>query len=334
MTQQLTWTTLLGIAISGFSCFAEQPDPNPNPGNPIVETLRAADPDVHVWEGRVWMYTSQDHDPPEGAPGYSKMDGYHVFSSSDLRKWTDHGEVLHSRDVDWGVAEGGWMWAPGAARKNGTYFLYFPHHDSQGQFRIGVSTSDRPEGPFRDSGKPLAGTSGIDPMVFIDDDGQAYLYFGNAKVARLSDDMLTLAEEPKQIEYGATNFKEGAWVFKRDGKYYYSWTDWTDKTNQGYYAIGDSPYGPFNYKGPVGPRPDGAQDHHSIVEFQGDWYYFYHVGNFTNSAGEPGRGNRRNACVERLTFNQDGTIELVKHTAAGVDPTGSDRKVAEQHGTP
>jgi arabinoxylan arabinofuranohydrolase len=292
--------------------------------NPLVRHIRTADPDAHVFaDGKLWIYTSQDHDSdPETTKkvghGYSKMDGYHVFSTEDMKTWTDHGEILHSRDVLWGTDDGGWMWAPGAAYKNGTYYLYFPHFDKTNNFRIGVATSSKPEGPFKAEPNYMEGTSGIDPMCFIDDDGQAYLYFGKSLVAKLSDDMLTLAEEPRTVEYGHDNFKEGPYMHKYNGTYYYSWTDWTDSINQGYYAMGDNPYGPFEFKGAVNARPPGAQDHHSIVEFKGQWYYFYHVGNFVNDKGEEGRGYRRNVCIDSLFYNPDGTMQMVKQTKEGV----------------
>ena len=105
---------------------------------------------------------------------------------------------------------------------------------------------------------------------------------------------------------------------KYNGTYYYSWTDWTDSINQGYYAMGDNPYGPFEFKGAVNARPPGAQDHHSIIEFKGQWYYFYHVGNFVNDKGEEGRGYRRNVCIDSLFYNPDGTMQMVKQTKEGV----------------
>ena len=294
-------------------------------GNPLVRHIRTADPDCHVWsDGRLWMYTSQDHDSsPEqrekAGHGYSGMDGYHVFSTSDMDIWIDHGEILHSKDVPWGTEDGGWMWAPGAAYKNGTYYLYFPHMDKNMQWKTGVATAKNPQGPFIAEPTYMEGTSGIDPMCLVDDDGQAYLYFGDALVAKLSDDMLTLAENPRKIEYGAENFREGPFMHKYNGKYYYSWTDWKDQVNQGYYSIGDNPYGPFNYKGAVNARPPGAQDHHTMIEYKGKWYYFYHVGNFTNKWGETGRGYRRNVCVDYLYYNTDGTLKLVKQTQEGVE---------------
>ena len=293
-------------------------------GNPLVRHIRTADPDCHVFaDGKLWMYTSQDHDSDSAARakarhGYSKMDGYHVFSTEYMKTWIDHGEILHSRDVPWGTEDGGWMWAPGAAYKNGTYYLYFPHVGKDNNWHIGVATSSKPEGPFKAEPTYIEGTSGIDPMCFIDDDGQAYLYFGKALVAKLSDDMLTLAEEPRTIDYGHDNFREGPYMHKKDGIYYYSWTDWKDPVNQGYYAMGDNPYGPFEYKGAVNPNPPGAQDHHSIIEYKNQWYYFYHVGNFVNDKGEEGRGYRRNVCVDYLYYNPDGTMQMVKQTKEGV----------------
>jgi hypothetical protein len=290
-------------------------EPFTRTGNPIIEHLRTADPSVHIWEhlddGKFWMYASHDMND---ATGYESMDGYHVFSSTDLENWTDHGEVLHSRDVSWGLADGGWMWAPDCAYKNGTYYFYFPHKDASGAFRTGVATSDRPEGPFTDTGHYIEGTSGTDPACFIDDDGQAYLYFGSRKVAKLKENMIELAESPRDVDYGADNFGEGAWMHKRNGIYYYSYTDYTARDFQAYYSMGDSPYGPFEYKGPVNKNPVGAQNHHSILEYDGQWYYFYHVG----GAG-PNPWQRRMVCVDYLYYNSDGTMQLLKMTDEGVD---------------
>ncbi|NIJ46540.1 hypothetical protein FHR24_003029 [Wenyingzhuangia heitensis] len=227
--------------------------------NPFVKHIRTADPDAHVWkDGKLWVYTSQDHVPDSTlitAPWhvYNKMDGYHVFSTENMIDWTDHGEILHSKNVEWGLKEGGFMWAPGGAYKNGIYYLYFPHMDKENKFRTGVATSKFPQGPFVAEPNFIEGTSGIDPMCFIDDDGQAYLYFGRMMVAKLSDDMLTLAEKPKRINAGNEKIMEGAFMHKRNGKYYYSYTNHKEEINHGFYSIGDNPYGPFEYKGPVNP---------------------------------------------------------------------------------
>lgn len=285
-------------------------------GNPLVRLHGAADPDVHVWNDTVWMYCSQDH-----AGGYENMDGYHAFSSPDLINWTDHGEILHSREVDWGLEEGGYMWAPGAAYKNGKYYLYFPHRDKSNSWRIGVAISDKPQGPFTDIGAPLEGISGIDPAIFIDDDGEAYIYNNSAIVAKLKPNMVELAESPKKINYDKTNkttdnytqgFAEGSYMHKKDGIYYYSYTNWHNNVHQGFYAVGDNPYGPFEWKGPMAPKPQGAQDHHSIIEFKEKWYYFYHIAISDIPENKDGQG--RIACFDRLFYNEDGSIKMIKHT--------------------
>lgn len=293
--------------------------------NPFITHIRSADPDCHVWEdGKLWIYASQDHPPTKGEPGYSKMDGYHAFSTEDLVNWTDHGEILHSRDISWGIEGGGWMWAPGAAYKDGTYYLYFPHKNKEGNWKTGVATSDKPQGPFKDTGKWIDGTFGIDPHVFIDDDGTAYLFFHRV-MAKLKPNMLELAEKFREIDYGANdkketheNMVEAPWMFKKDGKYYFSYSNYKNQENQGFYGIGDSPYGPFEWQGAVNPRPDGAQDHHCIVNFKDTWYYFYHLGNHTDTSGITGRANRRNIAVDYLYFNPDGTMKKVKQTVEGI----------------
>lgn len=283
-------------------------------GNPVITHMHTADPSCHVWEdGKLWMYCSHDLDT---ATGYQSMDAYHVFSTEDLKNWTDHGEVLHSKDVKWGIETGGWMWAPDCAYKNGNYYFYFPHLDPNKEFRIGVAISKKPEGPFIPEPDFIKGTSGIDPCCFIDDDGIAYLYFGDAWVARLKENMVELAEKPKKIDYGATNLREGVYMHKYSNKYYFSYTDWKDSINQGYYSIGNSPYGPFEYKGAVGAPAPGAQDHHSILTFKNKWYYFYHVGNFPGS-----NWCRRNICIDYLYYNDDGTMKKVIQTKEGVNPT-------------
>jgi len=212
------------------------------------------------------------------------------------------------------------LWAPGAARKDGKYFLYYPHQDKTGTWRIGVAIGDSPTGPFKDTGKPIEGITGIDPMIFIDDDGEAYIYNNSAIVAKLKPNMIELAEKVRKIDYGprevmddeTLKFQEGSYMHKKDGVYYYSYSNWKNKEHQGFYAMGKSPYGPFEWKGPMAPRPQGAQDHHSIIQFQGNWYYFYHIAipGFPLYKEEQGRI----ACFDRLYHNADGTIKMVEHT--------------------
>lgn len=298
-------------------------------GNPLVRYQSATDPNAVVWDDKVWVYCSQDHPKTEGQGAYAVMDGYHVYSTTDMVNWTDHGEIMHSRDISWGID--GWLWAPGVARKDGTYYLYYPHKDTTETWRIGVATGASPTGPFTDVGKYIEGTQGIDPMVFIDDDGEAYLYwnidgesfnFNNStRMARLKPNMIELAEEVQKIDYAPKHvmetdtlrFLEGAFVNKIGDKYYFSYTNWQNGTHQGFYCIGDSPYGPFEWKGPMAPKPKDAQDHHSMIEYKGQWYYFYQIGAH-DLKPEGYDGSRRVACFDSLFFNEDGTIQMVKHT--------------------
>jgi beta-xylosidase len=276
--------------------------------NPVIRHIRTADPSAHVWEdGKVWMYTSRD---AEDAVNYNSMDGYRAFSSTDMVNWTDHGEVLHSRDIPWGAK--GWMWAPTAIYKNNKYYLLYPHSvkGSKDDMRCGVAVSDVPQGPFKDIGW-IKGVEGqwLDPCVFTDDDGKTYLYWGvrEPKMALLKDNLLELAETPRSIVYGAKNFFEASYMHKYNGKYYYSYNAGLG----GFYAMGDSPYGPFEYKGAINPKQ--RQDHHSIVEYKGQHYFFYHWQGWNG-----GSKFRRNTCIEYLYYNEDGTIQEINATKEGV----------------
>jgi beta-xylosidase len=277
--------------------------------NPVVRHIRTADPSAHVWEdGKVWMYTSRD---AEDAVNYNSMDGYRAFSSTDMVNWTDHGEVLHSKNIPWGAK--GWMWAPTAIYKNNKYYLLYPHSvkGSKDDMRCGVAVSDVPQGPFKDIGW-IKGVEGqwLDPCVFTDDDGKTYLYWGvrEPKMALLKDNLLELAETPRSIVYGAKNFFEASYMHKYNGKYYYSYNAGLG----GFYAMGDSPYGPFEYKGAINPKQ--RQDHHSIVEYKGQHYFFYHWQGWNG-----GSKFRRNTCIEYLYYNEDGTIQEINATKEGVE---------------
>ncbi|GAA4814977.1 family 43 glycosylhydrolase [Litoribaculum gwangyangense] len=283
--------------------------PNQSEGNnPVIRHIRTADPSAHIWnDGKVWMYTSRDM---EDATFYDSMDGYRAFSSTDMVNWTDHGEVLHSKDISWGVP--GWMWAPTAIYKNNKYYLLYPHSvkGSKDDMRCGVAVSDVPEGPFKDIGW-IKGVEGqwLDPCVFEDDDGKVYLYWGvrEPKVARLKDNLLELAEKPRTIEYGNTNFFEASYMHKRNGKYYFSYNAGLG----GFYGMADNPYGPFEYQGAINPKQ--RQDHHSILNYKGQDYFFYHWQNWNG-----GSKFSRNVAIEYLYYNEDDTIQEIFASEEGV----------------
>lgn len=292
---------------------------NPATPNPFIRHMYTADPSAHVWEdGRLYVYASHDIAPPRGC---DLMDRYHVFSTDDMVTWTDHGEILSSDQVPWGRKEGGFMWAPDCAYKNGTYYFYFPHPsetDWNDSWKIGVATSNKPTEGFKVQGYVEGMDPMIDPCVFVDDDGQAYIYNGGGgicKGGKLKDNMMEL-DGPMQLMKGLEDFHEAAWIHKYDGKYYLSYSDnhdenWNDGVkgdNRMRYAISDSPLGPWESKGIYMEPTDSYTNHGSIVKFKGQWYAFYH-----NSALS-GHDWLRSICVDKLYYNPDGTIKLVRQT--------------------
>jgi len=313
---------------------------------PLVKHIYTADPSAHVFEGKLYIYPSHDldHDRESNDNGDQyDMEDYHVLSmEDDGAPCVDHGEALHIRDVPWAKQQ---MWAPDAAYKNGTYYLFFPAKDHNDIFRIGVATSSAPHGPFQPQPEPIAGSFSIDPAVLVDDDGRAYMYFGglwggqlerwqtgeydpNAKgpsgaepalgprVAELNDDMLSFRGEPQEIaivdENGNTieagdedrRYFEGPWVHKYNGLYYLSYS--TGTTHRIVYATSESPTGPFVYRGTILTPVIGWTTHHSIVEFKGKWYLFYH-----DSSLSGGANNKRCVKYTELHYNEDGTIRTI-----------------------
>ncbi|MFD0672963.1 family 43 glycosylhydrolase [Cohnella sp. GCM10027633] len=284
--------------------------------NPAITAIFTADPSAHAWgDGKVYIYASHDMDP---ARGCDLMDRYHVYSSEDMVNWTDEGEILRSDDVAWGRPEGGFMWAPDAAYKNGTYYFYYPHPSGTAwndTWKMGVATSDHPSRGFVDRGyiEGLGGFAMIDPCVLVDDDGRAYMYYGGGgrcAGGELNDDMLSLKDGMRDMT-GLDDFHEAAWVFKRNGTYYLTYSDNLHDNNRMKYATSEQPLGPWTYRG-VFLEPTGCSTSHgSVAEFQGQWYMFYHNQEISN------QGNLRSVCIDKLFFNEDGTIRTVEQTKVG-----------------
>jgi hypothetical protein len=259
-------------------------------------------------------------DPPRGC---DLMDRYHVFSTDDMVNWRDEGEILRASQVPWGRKEGGFMWAPDCAYRNGIYYYYFPHPSEtrwNDTWKIGVATSTKPASDFKVQGyiEGLGGFAMIDPAVLMDDDGQAYIYFGggaHCAGAKLKSNMTEL-DGPIQPMVGLVDFHEATWVFKRNGIYYLTYADNHPKNNQMRYAMSTNALGPWTYKGIYLQPTDCDTTHGSVVEFKGQWYQFYHNCNLS------GRGNLRSICVDKLSFNDDGTIQTVVQTKAGPPAVG------------
>ncbi|MCW3088772.1 MAG: Xylan 1,4-beta-xylosidase [Sediminibacterium sp.] len=289
--------------------------------NPFITSIYTADPSAHVWaDGRLYVYPSHDIDP---AKGCDLMDRYHVFSTADMVNWRDEGEILNAGQVSWGRKEGGFMWAPDCAYKNGTYYFYFPHPSGtewNKTWKIGIATSKKPASDFKAAGyiEGLSGKAMIDPCVFVDTDGQAYFYYGGGSVCeggKLKDNM-TEIDGQMQAMTGLADFHEAAWVFKRNGIYYLTYADNNPRQNKLRYATSSSPLGPWTYRGVFLDTTGCDTNHGSVVEFKGKWYAFYHNQSLSNT----GKGNLRSICVDVLNFNDDGTIQMVNQTKSGVAP--------------
>lgn len=305
-----------------------------------------ADPSAHVFEGKLFIYPSHDWESgvPENDNGdHFNMKDYHVFSMDEVDgEITDHGAVLRTEDIPWAGRQ---LWDNDVAYRNGKYYMYFSLKDQNDIFRIGVAVSDKPEGPFIAQDNPIKGSYSMDPCAWQDDNGEYYLYFGGLwggqlqryrnnkalecahlpegdelaltpKVARLREDMLEFAEEPHDVQILDENgnplkagdaerrFFEASWMHKYKGKYYFSYS--TGDTRLLCYAIGDNPYGPFTYQGVILTPVVGWTTHHSIVEYEGKWYLFYH-----DSVPSGGKTWLRSMKVVELEYNDDGTIKTL-----------------------
>ena len=307
-----------------------------------------ADPAANVFNGRIYIYPSHDWESgvPENDNGdHFNMRDYHVFSMDDPENGEikDHGVILQVEDIAWAGRQ---LWDNDVVEKDGKYYLYFSLKDKNDVFHLGVAVADRPEGPFVPQSDPIRGSYSIDPSVFKDDDGSVYIYFGGlwggqlqryrdnkalesavlaegdepalpSRVAKLTDDMLQFAEEPHPVVIVDDNgqplkasdphrFFEASWMHKYNGKYYFSYS--TGDSHYLCYAMGDNPYGPFTYKGVILEPVVGWTTHHSIVEFKGKWYLFFH-----DCVPSDGQTWLRSMKVKDLEYNADGTIRLVSN---------------------
>ena len=301
--------------------------------NPLIIDQFTADPAARVFEGKIYVYPSHDilAVPGKGREGWFCMEDYHVFSSENFTDWTDHGVIVSQENVPWVNPQAYAMWAPDCIYKDGKYYFYFPapaKDTTSGRgFSIGVAMSDKPFGPFIPEPKPIKGVLGIDPNILIDKDGQAYIYFagrGGIKGAKLKDNMLELASEPKAFEELPKGFKEGPFMFERKGIYYLTFPYVIDSTETLAYSMGDNPLGPFKYAGVIMEEsPTGCwTNHQSIIEYKDQWYLFYHHNDLS-----PNFDKNRSIRADSLFFNEDGTIKKVIPTLRGIGITNADSKI-------
>lgn len=306
-----------------------------------------ADPSVHVFNGRLYIYPSHDRESgiPENDNGdHFDMNDYHVLSTDDVMhgEVTDHGVALRVADIPWAGRQ---LWDCDVAYKDGKYYLYFPLKDRNDIFRMGVAISDKPEGPFIPQPDPIRGSYSIDMAVFRDDDGSHYIYFGGiwggqlqryrdnkaienphlpaddepalpSRVVKLADNMLEFAEEPRPVIILGENGKP---LTAGDPHRFFE-ASWMHKYNGKYYlsystgdthllcyAVGDNPYGPFTYQGVILTPVIGWTTHHSIAEYKGKWYLFHH-----DCVPSNGKTWLRSLKVVELEYDADGKIITIE----------------------
>jgi hypothetical protein len=279
--------------------------------NPIVQTRFTADPAPLVHDGVVYLYTSHDEDDARGF----KMLDWRLYTSSDLSNWTDKGVVASLATFAWARQDND-AWAPQVVARHGKFYLYAPVSvPGWPKNVIAVAVADRPEGPFKDVlGKPLIDKADgfIDPTVLVDDDGQAYLYWGNPKLwyVKLNDDMVSYSGPITQIKETPRNYQEGPWLYKRQGRYYMAFASTCCPEGIGY-ATSDRPTGPWTYQGHVmDHNANSTGNHPGIVEYMGETYLFgfnYEL----NFADTPIHRERRSVTVTKLEYAPDGSIKML-----------------------
>jgi beta-xylosidase len=315
-----------GLLATGLVSHAQSTKPRTS-GNPIFPGWYA-DPEAAIFNKQYWIY------PTYSAP-YAEQVHLDAFSSPDLVHWTKHPNILDTARVKWAHRA---MWAPAIVAKGGKYYLFFgandyhPEKPNEPPGGIGVAVADSPAGPFIDYlGKPLVGTiengaQPIDQFVFQDKDGKYYLIYGgwqHCNIARLKDDFtgfLPMADGTVFKEITPEKYVEGPLMFRRQGKYYFMWSEggWTGPDYSVAYAVGRSPFGPFQRVGKImaqDPNVGTGAGHHSVVNVPGTdrWYIVYH----RHPLGDKD-GNHRQVCIEEMHFDAKGLIQPVKLTTEGV----------------
>ncbi len=264
--------------------------------NPIIRNQYTADPTARVFNGRMYLFPSHDIiSPTEPERKWFCMADYHMFSSTDLVEWQDHGVILSQEDVPWGNPTGYSMWAPDCIEHEGKYYFYFPdgakpQEGRRGGFGIGVAIADNLfMSKFVPQEKQIPGIMGIDPCVLQASDGNNYIFWGMGGLqgAKLGKDMMSLDGEPVRFQFPGEGLKEGPFAFEYNGNYYLTYPSVfkNGETEQIDYAMSKNPLGPYEYKGTIMQKHQNGcwTNHHSIVNFKGQWYMFYHCNHYSPS---------------------------------------------------
>ncbi|WP_378103940.1 glycoside hydrolase family 43 protein [Chryseobacterium sp. sg2396] len=323
----------LSFLLAGFALSAQ---------NPVIQTHFTPDPAPMIYKGKMYLYTGDDQ------PGFDfyTMTKWHVYSSDDMVNWTDHGSPISLESFTWARDR---AWAAQCVERNGKFYWYICAQTVDNNMAIGVAVSDSPTGPFKDAlGKPLVTTGtwdNIDPTAFVDDDEQAYLYWGNSKLfyVKLNKDMTTyngpITEVPQSAKaFGGLRrpgksdevlqkqekfddvYVEGPWFYKRNKQYYMMYAGMTNRTECLSYATSASPTGPWKYRGKImTDQPTNSfTNHGGIIDYKGKSYLFYH-----NALLPNGGSYGRSTAIEEFKYNPDGSIPKITITKEGVHPVGT-----------
>lgn len=291
-----------------------------HPGNPIITDKYTADPAAMVYDGKVYLYTGHDA-APDNRDRY-EMPEWLVYSSSDMKTWEEHPVPLKPTDFSWAAND---AWAAHVVEKNGKFYWYVTvsHATIHGK-AIGVAVSDSPTGPFVDARGSAIVTNDmttetkiswddIDPCVFIDDDGAAYMFWGNTTLhyVKLKDNMIEMDGDFKKIDM--PNYVEAPYVHKHGDWYYLTYSyGFPEKT---VYAMSKTINGPWEFKGLLNEVAGNSNtNHQSIIEFKGVPYFIYHNGSTQTHGGS----FRRSVCIDYLYYNADGTMKKIVMTTEGV----------------
>ncbi|WP_443946427.1 glycoside hydrolase family 43 protein [Pedobacter sp. AW1-32] len=314
------------LLLSGLVSFGQSTKTIKQSGNPIFPGWYA-DPEAAVFNKQYWVY-------PTYSAKYKEQVFMDAFSSKDLTNWKKHSHVLDTANVKWANKA---LWAPAIVEKDKKYYLFFGANDIQSDNEvggIGVAVADKPEGPFKDHlGKPLVdkfynGAQPIDQFVFKDKDGQYYLIYGgwgHCNIAKLNNDFtgfIPFEDGTTFKEITPEHYVEGPYMFMRDGKYYFMWSEggWTGPDYCVAYAVSDSPFGPFKRVGKILEQDASiarGAGHHSLFinQKKGKYYIVYHRRPLTETDG-----NHRETCIDEMYFDEKGNILPVKITNEGVKP--------------
>ncbi len=305
---------------SGIESYRTQKEPNftwAAQGNPIVTHKYTADAAAMVYNDTLWIFAGEDF--AGNQKGYV-MKNWCVFSTTDMKNYTEHPIPLWGADFKWSSRQ---AYAAHTVERNGKFYFYVSTNASG----IGVAVADRIEGPYKDAiGKPLltnkdcfASTHSwacIDPAIYIDDDGQAWIFWGNRECyyAKLKENMIEIDGPVKQVKFEGLSFTEAPWIHKHNGKYYLTYASgFPEKIS---YAMANSIEGPWEYKGILNEIAGNSNtNHQSVVEYRGNWYFIYHNGAMQTQ----GTSYSRSVCVDKLVYNPDGTLQRVVMTTEGVD---------------